>query len=42
MNFSNFWDMALIFTIKISICDYGKGKKISVLVWHLVHDVDYS
>ena len=41
MNFSNFWGMALISTIKISICDYGKGKKISVLIWHLVHDVDY-
>ena len=41
MSFSNFWGMALISTIKISICDYGKGKKISVLIWHLVHDVDY-
>lgn len=27
MNFSNFWDVALISTIKLSICDYGKGKK---------------
>lgn len=27
MNFSNFWGVALISTSKISICDYGKGKK---------------
>lgn len=27
MNFSNFWDVALISTIKLPICDYGKGKK---------------
>ena len=47
MNFLNFWDVALISTIKLSICNYPfvimeKVKKISVLIWHLVHDVDCS
>ena len=41
MNFSKYWDVALISTIKIPICDHVK-LKISVLIGHLLQDVDYS